>query len=87
MCSIAASEAAIDRKTSIAASVAAIDPRTASRPQRPRMEDVMSKQPVIVAATRTPIGAFQGVLSPATAPQLGAAAIKGVNFSLGDEGD
>lgn len=32
---------------------------------------------VILAATRTPIGAFQGVLSPATAPQLGAAAIRG----------
>jgi acetyl-CoA C-acetyltransferase len=32
---------------------------------------------VIVAAKRTPIGAFQGVLSPATAPQLGAAAIRG----------
>src|ERR1043165_1670374 len=35
------------------------------------------KEVVILAATRTPIGAFQGVLSPATAPQLGAAAIKG----------
>src|SRR4051812_41595252 len=32
---------------------------------------------VIAAATRTPIGAFQGVLAPVTAPQLGAAAIKG----------
>ena len=32
---------------------------------------------VIVAAKRTPIGAFQGVLSPVTAPQLGAAAIAG----------
>ena len=32
---------------------------------------------VIVAAQRTPIGAFQGVLSPATAPQLGSAAIRG----------
>ena len=32
---------------------------------------------VIVAAKRTPIGAFQGVLSGATATQLGAAAIKG----------
>ena len=37
----------------------------------------MSKEVVIIAATRTPIGAFQGVLAPATAPQLGAAAIKG----------
>ena len=32
---------------------------------------------VIAAAVRTPIGAFQGALSPATAPQLGAAAIAG----------
>jgi len=32
---------------------------------------------VITSAARTPIGAFQGVLSPATAPQLGAAAISG----------
>ena len=38
----------------------------------------MSNDPVvIVAAKRTPIGAFQGVLSGATAPQLGAAAIAG----------
>jgi acetyl-CoA C-acetyltransferase len=33
---------------------------------------------VIAAASRTPIGAFQGVLAPVTAPQLGAAAIRGV---------
>jgi len=32
---------------------------------------------VIAAAARTPIGAFQGVLAPMTAPQLGAAAIRG----------
>jgi acetyl-CoA C-acetyltransferase len=32
---------------------------------------------VIAAANRTPIGAFQGVLAPVTAPQLGAAAIRG----------
>jgi len=38
----------------------------------------MSSDPVvIVAARRTPIGAFQGVLSGATAPDLGAAAIAG----------
>ena len=35
------------------------------------------KHVVIAAAMRTPIGAFQGVLTPCTAPQLGAAAIKG----------
>jgi acetyl-CoA C-acetyltransferase len=31
---------------------------------------------VIVAAKRTPIGAFQGIFSPVTAPQLGAVAIR-----------
>ena len=37
----------------------------------------MSSDPVvIVAAQRTPIGAFQGVLSDATAPELGVAAIR-----------
>jgi len=37
----------------------------------------MSKPVIIAAASRTPIGAFQGVLAPVTAPQLGTAAIKG----------
>src|SRR6186713_3730505 len=36
----------------------------------------MDNAVVIVAASRTPIGAFQGALSPVTAPQLGAAAIR-----------
>jgi acetyl-CoA C-acetyltransferase len=36
-----------------------------------------------VAARRTPIGAFQGVLSGATAPQLGAAAIRGALEAAG----
>jgi acetyl-CoA C-acetyltransferase len=44
----------------------------------------MSSDPVvIVAAKRTPIGAFQGVLSAAPAPQLGAAAIAGVIADAG----
>ena len=38
---------------------------------------------VILAAKRTPIGAFQGVLTGATAPQLGAAAIKGALAASG----
>ena len=38
---------------------------------------------VILAAKRTPIGAFQGVLAGATAPQLGAAAIKGALAASG----
>jgi acetyl-CoA C-acetyltransferase len=38
---------------------------------------------VIVAAKRTPIGAFQGVLAPVTAPQLGAAAARGAIAACG----
>jgi acetyl-CoA C-acetyltransferase len=38
---------------------------------------------VIVAAKRTPIGAFQGVLSGASAPELGAAAIAGAIAASG----
>ncbi len=38
---------------------------------------------VIVSAKRTPIGAFQGVLTPATAPQLGAAAARGAIAASG----
>lgn len=37
----------------------------------------MNKKVVIVSAVRTPIGSFMGGLSILTAPQLGAAAIKG----------
>ncbi|QHI35975.1 Acetyl-CoA acetyltransferase [Kordia antarctica] len=37
----------------------------------------MSKEVVIVAAARTPIGSFLGALSTIPAPQLGATAIKG----------
>jgi acetyl-CoA C-acetyltransferase len=43
----------------------------------------MSDSVVILAAQRTPIGAFQGVLSPVTAPQLGAVAIRGAIESAG----
>ena len=44
----------------------------------------MNNDPVvIVAAKRTPIGAFQGVLSGATAPELGAAAIAGAMTDSG----
>jgi len=46
----------------------------------------MSSDPVvIVAAKRTPIGAFQGVLSGATAPELGAAAIAAAIAETGIE--
>jgi acetyl-CoA C-acetyltransferase len=37
----------------------------------------------ILSAKRTPIGAFQGVLAPMTAPQLGAAAIQGALAAAG----
>ncbi|HET9474473.1 MAG TPA: acetyl-CoA C-acyltransferase, partial [Steroidobacteraceae bacterium] len=40
-------------------------------------------QVIIAAAQRTPIGAFQGALAPATAPQLGAAAIAGAISKAG----
>src|SRR3954471_15298072 len=36
----------------------------------------LSREPVIVAAARTPIGKFLGGLSPLSAPELGAAAIR-----------
>ena len=42
-----------------------------------------SESVVILAARRTPIGAFQGVLTGATAPQLGAAAIRGALAAAG----
>ena len=41
---------------------------------------------VIVSAKRTPIGAFQGVFSPVTAPQLGAAAAQGALEAAGIKG-
>ncbi len=40
-------------------------------------EVIMNKKIVIVSAVRTPIGSFMGSLSTVSAPQLGAAAIKG----------
>lgn len=46
----------------------------------------MSSDPiVIVAARRTPIGAFQGVFTDATAPELGAAAIAAAIAAAGIE--
>jgi acetyl-CoA C-acetyltransferase len=38
--------------------------------------DENPREPVILSATRTPMGRFQGVLGPLTAPQLGALVIK-----------
>ena len=45
-----------------------------------------SRQVIIAAATRTPIGAFQGVFSQVSAPQLGATAIKGALAAAGVAG-
>jgi acetyl-CoA C-acetyltransferase len=42
-----------------------------------KTNNIMNKKVVIVSAVRTPIGSFMGALSTVTAPQLGAAAIKG----------
>ncbi len=47
----------------------------------------MSDPIVIVAAKRTPIGAFQGVLSGVTAPNLGAAAVRAAIEASGLKGD
>src|ERR1700728_3411105 len=45
---------------------------------------LMSRDPVVIlAARRTPVGAFQGVFSGVTAPQLGSVAIKA---ALADSG-
>ncbi len=41
------------------------------------------KETVILSATRTPIGAFQGALASVPAPRLGAAAIKGALAQAG----
>jgi acetyl-CoA C-acetyltransferase len=47
-------------------------------------ESIMKSDPVVIlSARRTPVGAFQGVLTTLTAPQLGAAAIKA---ALADSG-
>jgi acetyl-CoA C-acetyltransferase len=45
-------------------------------PQSFRSENAMARDVVIVGAARTPIGSFLGTLSPLTAPQLGAIAIR-----------
>jgi acetyl-CoA C-acetyltransferase len=46
----------------------------------------MSEEIYIVAARRTPIGAFQGALSPLTAPQLGAVAAQAAIKDSGLDG-
>ena len=46
----------------------------------------LSRQPVIVAAVRTPIGRFLGGLSPLTAPELGAIAIRAALQRAGVDG-
>jgi acetyl-CoA C-acetyltransferase len=46
-----------------------------------------SESVVILSAKRTPIGAFQGVFAPASATQLGAAAIRGALEAAGVAGE
>ena len=46
----------------------------------------MTDPVMIVAARRTPIGAFQGCLTPLNAPQLASAAIRGAFSGLGELG-
>ena len=46
----------------------------------------MSDAIVILSAKRTPIGAFQGVFAPLTAPQLGSAAIRAALEAAGVQG-
>jgi acetyl-CoA C-acetyltransferase len=46
----------------------------------------MSDPVMILSARRTPIGSFQGVLSPVTAPQLGSAAIRAAIEAAGIQG-
>jgi len=47
----------------------------------------MTEQAVILAARRSPIGAFQGMLSPLSAPQIGAAAVKAALADANVAGD
>ena len=46
-----------------------------------------SRQPVIVAAVRTPIGRYLGGLSPLSAPELGAIAIREALVRAGIPGE
>src|SRR3982750_1963850 len=46
-----------------------------------------NREPVIVAAARTPIGKFLGALAPLSAPELGAAAIRAALERAGITGD
>jgi len=51
------------------------------------MTDTTSDPIVIVSGARTPMGSFQGVLEPLTAPELGAAAIKAAMETAQVKGD
>src|SRR5574337_969577 len=68
--------------TSTAKSSASTAP-SAWAPSKPLLENFMTDPIVIVAARRTPIGAFQGQFAAVTAPQLGSAAIAGVLADIG----
>src|SRR5258706_14778472 len=63
----------------------------ARRPGDERQPCQRTMNIVVVAATRTPLGAFQGALAGVPAPRLGATAIKGAlaqaNVAPGDVSD
>ncbi len=46
-----------------------------------------ANEPVLLSAVRTPIGTFQGTLSPLSAPQLGAVAVRAAVKRAGIPGD
>src|SRR5207248_7505625 len=52
-------------------------------PRKPGGSNMSNQDVVIVSAKRTPIGAFQGALTPLTAVQLGAAAAKAAIAAAG----
>src|SRR2546430_10032837 len=68
-----------------AAHAAPRKPWPAEQPPQPGGSNMSNQDVVIVSAKRTPIGAFQGVLTPLTAVQLGAAAAKAAIAAAGIE--
>src|ERR1700752_4624239 len=61
-------------------------PRHAPAVENTEDSNMSNRDVVIVSAKRTPIGAFQGVLTPLSATQLGSAAIKAAVEAAGLKG-
>src|SRR2546430_17014200 len=68
-----------------AAHAAPRKPWPAEQPPQPGGSNMSNQDVVIVSAKRTPIGAFQGVLTPLTAVTLGAPAPKAAIPPAGPE--